>query len=109
MLGCGNSSRTGYPLHGLYTPQTIPDTSLLYESCSCQSNLLPVAGIYLPMNEILFMLFVVFEEIDFLPQKCQSLLTRTFVLLQECVFLSAKLKHWRTQMSSFDMTSIPVT
>ena len=28
MLGCG---KTGYPLHDLYTPQIVPDTSFLYE------------------------------------------------------------------------------
>ena len=28
MLGCG---KTGYPLHDLYTPQIIQDTSFLYE------------------------------------------------------------------------------
>ena len=48
MLGCGNSSRTGYPLNDFCSPQFIPETSILDEFCSCHENLLLVGGIYHP-------------------------------------------------------------
>ena len=91
MLGCGNSSRNGYPLHALCTPQIIPETSFLYEFCSCHRNLLPVPGISLTMNVILFMLcyalykVVCLKILIFCHKNAKVLSQEIFVLLHEFV------------------------
>ena len=102
MFGCGSSSRSGYPLHAFHSPQFIPDTSFLNECCSCHRNIPPVTGIYLPMNEILFMLCCAFYKVFSLKRFifCRKnarvlsqeilLVPRTAVLFQEFVSLSAK-------------------